>query len=135
MIKINVRTLFDITTTGVTGHLRSAHPSYTPETWMRARNQQRNWETLTQLIGLRTQIIDITKPVEEDSIWTFDFESESNVWDDGTDPVGVLKQDSNGVPMLCELDNDPNIEPVLVTSGALQNIWFAVMPINNILEN
>ena len=59
----------------------------------------------------------------------------SNVWNDGADPVGVLKTDSADVPMLRELDNDPDIESVLVVSGPRQNIWFTVEPINNILEN
>lgn len=135
MIKINVRTLFDVTNTGVTGHFKSARLPYTIETWERARNQQRNYETLTQLINLRTQIMSITVPVAEDNVWTFEFESESNVWNDGTDPVGVLKQDCEGVPMLCKLENDPMIEPVLVTNGPFQNIWFTLIPINNTLEN
>ena len=49
--------------------------------------------------------------------------------------VGVLKTDSADVPMLRELDNDPDIESVLVVSGPRQNIWFTEEPINNILEN
>lgn len=136
MIKIKVTTLFDITATGVTGHFRSAREPYNDmASWNRARNQQRNWETLTQIIGLRTQIMDMSKPVTDKNQWVFDFASESNVWNDGTDPVGVLKQDSNGVPMLRELGNTPNIEPMLVTQGPTQNIWFTLEPINNILEN
>jgi hypothetical protein len=144
MIKINVRTLFDITVTGVTGHFKSAripfedqagHKITDSDTWNRSRNQQRNWETLTQLISLRTQIDTVTKPQCEDSIWTFDFFTETEVFNDGSDPVGVLKTDSAGVPMLRELDNDPNIESFLVVSGPDQNIWFSSEPINNILEN
>jgi len=136
MIRIECRTLFDITATGVTGHFKSAQPPYTTiDSWNRARNQQRNWETLTQLINLRTQIMSMSNPVNKDYIWTFEFESETNVWDTGADPVGVLKQDSDGVPMLRELDNDPDIDSMLITAGDRQNIWFTVLPINNILEN
>ena len=135
MITINVRTLFDITATGVTGHYKSARLPYTADTWIRARNQQRNYETLTQLINLRTQIMSMTTPALDNNAWTFRFESESNVWDDGIDPVGVLKQDCNGVPMLKELDNDPDIDSVLVVAGPRQNIWFSAEAINSILEN
>jgi hypothetical protein len=135
VIKINVLTLFDITATGVTGHFKSARLSYTADTWIRARNQQRNYETLTQLINLRTQIMSMTTPALDNNAWTFQFESESNVWDDGIDPVGVLKQDCNGVPMLKELDNDPDIDSVLVVTGPRQNIWFSAEAINSILEN
>jgi len=135
MIKIKISTLFDITPTGVTGHYKSLQHKFTLEQWNRARNQQRNWETLTQILNLRTQIMSITNPVVINDRWEFEFESESNVWDNGDDPVGVLKIDSNGVPMLRELDNDPDIESFLVTNGPKQNIWFSIMPINNILEN
>jgi hypothetical protein len=44
--------------------------------------------------------------------------------------VEVLRADSEGVPMLRELDNDPDIEPFLIASGTQQNIWFAALPIN-----
>lgn len=144
MIKIKVRTLFDITATGVTGHFKSSripfidhagHKITDSDSWNRARNQQRNWETLTQLIQLRTQIDNIVNPIMEDFIWEFNFTTETEIFNDGSDPVGVLKDDSIGVPMLRELDNDPDIDPVLVTTGDRQNIWFSSEAINSILEN
>ena len=116
-------TLIDITHTGVT---KGDSPK---------RDQQRNWETLTQILNLRTQIMSITDPVCEDDFWIFEFESESNVWNNGNDPVGVLKTDSDGVPMLRELNNNADIESFLVTQGPKQNIWFSVEPINKVLEN
>jgi hypothetical protein len=136
MIKIKVETLFDITATGVTGHFKSSRHNFKDlESWNRSRNQQRNWETITQILNLRTQIMSITKPVNHSGKWSFEFESESNVWDDGTDSVGVLKTDSSGVPMLRELDNTPDIDTFLIVTGPRQNIWFELEPINNILEN
>ena len=63
-----VQTFFDITATGVTGHYKPARVPFrdhagnviTDESdWGRARNQQRNWETLTQILGLRTQLFRI----------------------------------------------------------------------------
>lgn len=140
MIKIKVRTFFDITNTGTTGHFKvsripfvdqAGHKIIDIESWNRSRNQQRNWETLTQLIQLRTQVDNIVLPTVEVDTWTFEFTTETEIFNDGTDSVGVLKADSDGVPMLRELDNDPDIEPVLVTQGPRQNIWFESEPINN----
>jgi hypothetical protein len=42
----------------------------------------------------------------------------------------VLRDDAQGVPMLRELNNDPDLDPFLVTKGPRQNIWFAAVPIN-----
>ena len=139
MIKVKAHTLFDITATGVTGHYRPARGPFCDRTgqeinnaatWNRARNQQRNWETLTQLISLRTQIDNVVEPVQSQEEWYFEFTTETEVFNDGTDPVGVLKADSDGVPMLISLDNRADIDPVLITSGTRQNIWFASETIN-----
>jgi len=144
MIKIQVRTLFDITATGVTGHFKTSRIPFTDqaghfidsaEAWNRARDQQRNWETLTQLIQLRTQVMELLEPWQEEDQWIFEFQIETEVFNDGADPVGILKKDSADVPMLRELDNCPDIDSVLVISGPRQNIWFSSEPINNILEN
>jgi hypothetical protein len=144
MIKIKIRTLFDIAATGVTGHFKQSRIPFCDrtgknitnlESWNRSRNQQRNWETLTQLIQLRTQIDNIVEPVFLDNIWEFTFTTETEIFNDGIDSVGVLKADSDGVPMLKELDNNPDIESVLIIDGARQNIWFSSEAINNILEN
>jgi hypothetical protein len=139
LIKIKVRTYFDITATGVTGHYRPTRGSFRDRTgheinnvdsWNRSRNQQRNWETLTQLIGLRTQTSDVIEPVQNQEEWYFEFTTETEVFSDGTDPVGVLKADSDGVPMLTLLDNRADIDSILITSGTRQNIWFTSETIN-----
>lgn len=141
MIRVECITRFDITNTGVIGHFKSSrvpfedragHKIVDQESWDRARNQQRNWETLIQLISLRTQVFDITVPVEEKFFWKFEFSTETpDVFGTAEDPVRVLREDSNLVPMLRELDNDPDIEPMLITFGPKQNIWFSVISINN----
>jgi hypothetical protein len=139
LIKVKIKTYFDITVTGVTGHYRPAHGPFrdragheinNSSSWNRARNQQRNWETLTQLISLRTQVSDVVEPVQNQKEWYFEFTTETEVFNDGTDTVGVLKADSDGVPMLTALDNRADIDPVLITAGAKQNIWFASETIN-----
>lgn len=144
MIKIKVQTYFDITATGVTGYYtstrgpfrdRAGHEINNSDSWNRSRNQQRNWETLTQLISLRTQTNNVVEPVQNQEGWYFEFTTETEVFNDGTDPVGVLKADSDGVPMLVLLDNRAEIDSVLITSGTRQNIWFSSEAINNTLEN
>jgi hypothetical protein len=103
-MKIRCTTTFDITATGVTGHYKPSRVPFTDRTghvianerdWNLARNQQRNWETLTQLISLRTQV---------DNIFDFEIESDT-VFLLGTDPLGILKNDCQGVPMLLGPDS------------------------------
>ena len=134
------QTLFDITPTGTTGHFRSTRIPFQDRaghiiedfaTWNRSRNQQRNWETLTQLLSLRTQLFDLTLPVRSTSgtSWMFEFETEQEgVFGDLVDPVSVLRADAHGVPMLLDLDNRSDLGPVLCTHGPQQNIWFTVLP-------
>ena len=141
-MKYICQTLFDITATGVTGHCKSSRMPFQDragqtidgeESWNRSRNQQRNWETLTQILSLRTQLFLLTDPVPDltGTRWMFEFETESDgIYGSETDPVSILRSDANGVPMLLNLDNDPDIEPVLITAGARQNIWFAPVSIN-----
>ena len=136
------QTQFDITATGVTGHCRAQRLPFQDRagqiitdqrSWDRARNQQRNWETLQQILGLRTQLFNITDPIADrtGTRWMFEFESDrEGVYGPDADPVSVLREDAAGVPMLLGLNNDPDLEPFLVTTGARQNNWFAVVPIN-----
>ena len=109
-MKIRCTTSFDITATGVTGHCKPSRMPFTDasgvlinneSTWNLARNKQRNWETITQLISLRTQVDNITQPVLDNGQWTFEFEVDSSgIFYADNDPLGVLKQDCAGVPML-----------------------------------
>jgi hypothetical protein len=134
------QTLFDITATGVTGHFRPTRMPFTDQAgqeirdqdaWHRSRNQQRNWETLTQVIGLRTQIFDLQTPVRDRSgtTWMFEFETElDSVFGPDSDPTEILRSDAEGVPMLLDLDNRRDLQPMLRTHGPEQNIWFAVLP-------
>ena len=142
-MKFACQTRFDITVTGITGHFKSTHMPFQDragqviqdtESWNRSRNQQRNWETLTQILGLRTQLFALTTPIQDQTgtCWMFEFETETDgVYGPKEDPTQVLRADANGVPMLRELNNTPEIESILVTDGPKQNIWFAPISINN----
>lgn len=137
------QTQFDITSTGITGHYKSTQVPFkdragnmiiNEETWSHARNQQRNWETLTQILSLRTQLFDTTMPIIDStgSRWMFEFSTEhEGSFGPESDPCQILRSDANGVPMLTGLKNNPDIEAYLITSGPKQNIWFAPITINN----
>jgi hypothetical protein len=142
-MKFACQTQFDITATGVTGHCKTNRMPFKDHagqvicdsaSWNRSRNQQRNWETLTQILSLRTQLFEITDPIPDQTgtRWMFEFETEAEgIYGPDSDPVSVLRSDADGVPMLRELNNDPEIDSVLITSGPKQNIWFAPISINN----
>jgi hypothetical protein len=136
-MKIQCQTLFDITATGTTGHVKHNRMPYVDNagtkildigSWNRSRNQQRNWETVTQLISLRTQVDNLQEPVKTQDRWCFEFEVENeNLFTNGEDRLAVLKTDCQGVPMLTGLDEFNN-DTVLVVD---KNIWFTMVPINN----
>jgi hypothetical protein len=139
-MRFSCNTLFDITATGVTGHFKSSRVPFEDRVgntvndvadWNRSRNQQRNWETVQQIIGMRTQISDSTVPVRTGSSWNFEFETETpGVYGTDDDPVAVLYSDATGVPMLTDLDNHADLAPFMITSGPEQNIWFSPVLVN-----
>jgi hypothetical protein len=143
-MKIQCRTLFDCTRTGVTGAFRASEIPYqdrasqlvdNQQNWHRSRNQQRNYETLLQIFGLRTQPQEITQPELIDGVWQFNFVSESEgVFDmhNNPNPLAGLLVDCEGVPMVTGLGEAPGIATVLTTQGDQQNIWFT--SINTSLE-
>jgi hypothetical protein len=131
-MRFSCSTLFDITITGVTGHFKSTNIPFTDaagqtvsseQSWNRSRNQQRNWETITQLIGMRTQIQRHTTPVKQDNCWYFEFEVDTPaVFGPEDNPVSILRNDALGVPMLVE---DYSANPRLVPD---YNVWFKKIP-------
>jgi hypothetical protein len=143
-MKIICRTLFDCSYTGVTGHFRVAQLPFvdkagqiirTEEAWHHSRNQQRNWETLIQVISLKTQPLDMTRPVKKNDTWEFEFTADNpGVFSSigNTDPVAGLLQDFEGVPMLTKLNEEHDTVSTITTSGSGQNIWLEA--INNILD-
>jgi len=140
-MKILCETSFDITATGVTGRYRATRLPFqdragrmieTEDHWNRSRNQQRNWESITQVLGLRTQALNLTDPVQENQHWHFDFEIEADsVYGSFDQPFELLYADCEGVPMILNLDETAVTTPLLCTNGADQNIWFRELPINN----
>ena len=107
---ICVLTDFDCRPTGVTGHFRTNvlpfvdridQPITDVDSWNSSRNQQRNWETILQLIGLYTQPQSISDIRMKNGRWEFEFETEfDDVFRLNDDPVGLLKQACRGVPII-----------------------------------
>lgn len=139
-MRVRCTTKFDITETGVTGHFKPSRVPFVDRagrqiidliSWNHSRNQQRNWETLTQLIGLRTQI-DFSTPTKSGEHWTFEFETENEtVLGDDHHPLSLLENDCHGVPMLVGLDETSKLEPFLQVNGNGSNISFIVIAVNN----
>lgn len=149
MNKVICYTLFDCTATGILNHAKVTQLPLTDQqgntisdqaALTRARNQQRNWETLTQLISLRTQVTVHSPPqILQDAsiavlglnrkagrIWTFEFGSEfADIYDISGEPLAALIQDCDGVPLITGLGEAvENLEPVIRTTGAVINTKF-----------
>lgn len=136
--RIRCTTWFDITCTGVRGAYNvNRLPLKTSDgkiltdqaSWERARNQQRNWETINQIISLRCLPENITESrrsiVREHTCWQFEFDitDASSV---GTDdePLGLLRADAQGVPFILGLDETKTLSAVVNCVGADPDIWF-----------
>ena len=145
IMKVLCRTLFDCTWTGVTGHFRESQLPLTTKTglviatsadWNRARNQHRNWEALLQVMSLRTQPMNITRPIKHADGWHFEFDVEApGVLGSGydSDDLAGLMADCEGVPMITGLDEPTVLAATLHAAGTDQNIWFTA--VNTSLEN
>ena len=133
-LQVRCTTRFDITVTEVRNNFsRSRLPFYDATgkliddtiTWNRARNQQRNWETINQVISLRSlpENITVSRKINkaDQAWWTFEFslEQPASIESNGN-PVGLLDLDCNSVPMLTGLDEDPDQEGVLIPDINIQ---------------
>jgi hypothetical protein len=140
-MRILCRTFFDCSCTGTTGHFRVSQLSYQDnvgqtidnlQAWTRSRNQQRNFESILQIISLRAQPEIVSRPVCDNGMWKFEFEVETlGVYssNEDVDSTDQLLAECNGTPMIVGLDENSNVEPCLVSSGPDQNIWFETINI------
>jgi len=80
----------------------------TPEQWHHSRNQQRNWDTVNQLLSLRSLPHSISASQLQDTgdvkIWEFEFlVDHEDALAEGDNVFGALEQDCQGVPMITGL--------------------------------
>jgi hypothetical protein len=143
-MQILCKTFFDCSLTGITGYFRPSQVPFvdqagntieTQDDWNRARNQQRNWETIMQMISLRAQPTMIKNPKQIDNEWQFTFAVETpGVYsiNQDLDNTDGLSNECAGIPMITGLNETLDLEPYLIIAGQDQNIWFSA--INNTLE-
>lgn len=138
-IRIKCTTRFDITETGIRNRTFRSNMPFTDKTgktittqgeWQRARNQECNWETVNQVISLRTLPEHISAPEHDidTATWSFEFDvvDPGSVFYD-SNPVGYLAADCDGVPMLTGLGEAVETATFLSSQGADANIWFDVV--------
>jgi len=131
-LSIRVTTDFDCTPTGVTGHFRENILPFRDQqgqavtdraTWLRSRNQQRNWETIMQLISLYTQPLRVSRVRLENTRWQFDFDTDlEDVFRIDNDSVGRLRQACAGVPVINYVEQELT---TLLRPDV--NIWFEAL--------
>lgn len=140
-VTLRCRTLFDITVTGVRNHTSNSRLPFqdqagqavaTDHDWVRSRNQQRNWETLNQILALRTLPENTTVPEHQDTNrgreWRFEFEIPSiSSISEGDRPMGLLMHDCEAVPMITGLTETAPLQPELRTQEPGANIWFEMI--------
>lgn len=141
---IRIRTTFDITPTGTKGQFNEGAKGIvdklgnsidTQDDWIKSRNKQRNWETLQQVCSLRCQMFDIRGPQQEhghaQDVWLMQFVTEvDQVFAKDGDPLGLLKEDCHGVPMIIGLDESDKelmLTPFLIAKGEKSNIVFEIV--------
>ena len=132
-MKIRVTTRFDCTRTGTTGNFSVHKLPMVDDTganlvdeisWKKSRNKQRNFETLCQIIGMRTQLIEISRPERENDLYHFEIVPDRpEVFHD---QLRGLKIDCQGVPMITGLDEQPETVNILQPDGADANVWFQI---------
>jgi hypothetical protein len=107
-----------------------------------ARNQQRNWETTLQCLGLRTQPQHIQTPIQAEvdlesmefgdfytgkhQVWSWIWAAErSEVYDMLNKPMGGLQSDFEQVPIITYLNESARFMlPIFYPYGSIKNIYF-----------
>lgn len=144
--RISCWTLFDITQTGV---LNRARPNQDDiEQWSLKRNTQCNFDTILQVISLRSQPEVVKNPIrfemsKDDFIrfgfvyaynenittycWKFEFEiHHASVFENEISELGALYNDCEGVPMILCDNTIYKMPTFLETSTELKNIHFEI---------
>lgn len=139
--------MFDITQTGVLNRSRPGMDQDITD-WTFKRNTQANFDTILQVISLRSQpeALSIPKKMlikfddfenfgflfqqlenETYPMWEFSFDIQHHsVFNDGISELGSLYNDCNGVPMILCGTEWEKLPSFLDSSEELKNIYFTV---------
>lgn len=137
METIEIRTLVDITCTNVKRANQGSALEF---------EQYKNWTTLNQCIELRSIITYSIKPTVENidiqnlgfgskfkgkhRVWTWQFYPDrDNMFQTDKDPIGLLKQDVDQVPVIKNLSETINIDRAVFDSSNIstKNILFRLI--------
>lgn len=135
--RIICQTQFDISVTDVRGNFNQGRLPFSDSIgtlidnklqWQKARNQQRNWETMLQIISLRalpTIIVNSFLVDSEKKIWQFEFEVDNlSMLGSGPESLDALLHDAEQVPMIVNLNEAPGLDPWISIRGNAPNTWF-----------
>lgn len=145
---IRCYTLFNITQTGVLNRSKPPLDMNIGE-WTFKRNTQCNYDTILQIVSIRSQPEVFKSPVVNDiksyevkyfgskyndsrnrkySCWIFDFGVQhANVFTDSDDVLGALYKDCDGVPMIIVGGEHSSLTTFLSTDKELKNIHFEIL--------
>lgn len=120
MARIQIRTTIDITDTGV------KRPEHGTE---KQFNQYRNYMTFNQVLGLRSIFSVVESPKFDKDTWTMVVETDrDSVYATDGDPVGLLKEDLNQVPILTGLDEvKVQKQAIIKTKGTQPNTFVSLL--------
>lgn len=125
-------TLIDITKTDAVRHYNKGMPEDKTD-YEIMRNQQRNYQSIIQVIGLRGQPVYLSAPTTEfhtklsnlgfgseyttGTVWTFHFGVEQQGLFDSPDKKGgLLIDDLHNVPVVTDLTEDVTIDPSILNT-------------------
>ena len=121
MMTLEIFSLIDITKTGVHKNSRTHLSSLTQEEWDFKRNQQRNWDTIIQLLSLRAQPSKISPPIKLTNKrpascgfgWFYGSRNNVNIWTftceyDIELDLDAIRSEFSNIPIITNLEE--NIE-------------------------
>lgn len=135
-------TLVDVTPTGTIGHFKKDQTQQDFAGWTYSRNQQRNLETLIQIISLRAQPSNLETPRQQrldlsqcnfgpaytgvHTVWSFRFSVEyTGVYDLNGQSLMALVQDLDHVPCIFGLSETvQSPQAMFLSQGPNLNTYF-----------
>ena len=151
-MRIKCYTLYDITQTNV--NFRKKNTEIVPADEMKKRSQQSNFETILQIINMRSQPEEISeseltviniddlknfnfgylyeksynKTISKINVWSFTFSVDhADVFNNGINDLGSLSDDCNQVPMILRLEETFKLSNQMNISDEQRNIYFEIL--------
>ena len=120
MAKIQIRTKIDITDSGVRRADQGTEKEF---------SQYKNFITFQQVIGMRSIFTIVNKPTLTKNEWVFVFDTDQeDVFSKDKDPVGLLKEDLDNIPVILGLSESSNVkQPIIRTLGSNPNTFVSFL--------